>query len=315
LTSNKDKALIIGASNITLDLNSYTISGPGGNIFNFGVFLQGKSGVTIKNGTIRDIGVGILIQSNADGNTIDNMTLLETVSTGVIIEHTSHNNTVQNSMFLDGVRGALLIWNNSTSTVVRNNEFIRNAETSENGVLMIGGFATDASDNALVENNLFQDNRALTLFIDTCVYRTVITGNTFFDDPLIPNPGDGTDQIHCEDNGIGTIFLDNVASPVQPCPPPDGFIPGHACASRDSDYDGVLDDEDICPGTSPGLIVNEVGCSGGQLIDLMCDAENFPNHGLYVTCVAHWANEAAWVGLITVQEKEGFITQAANSDH
>ena len=316
LISNQDKALIIGANNITLDLNGHTISGPGGNIHNFGVFLQGKSGIAIKNGTIRDIGVGILVQSNADSNSIENVTFEFTNSLGVMIAHGSDGNTVENSRFLNGARAGLTIFNNSTSTIVRNNEFTANADTSSGGVLIIGGFVTDTNDATLVEGNLFEDNREIALFIGECNYSTIVDGNTFFDDPGIPNPGDGADQIHCEDRGIGTIFLDNVASPLQSCPPPDGFIPGHACASRDFDLDSVLDENDQCPNTLPGDVVDSSGCSISQLCPCAGPAEggSWANHGDYVNCVAHTSEGFVAISLISEAEKDAIVSVAGQSD-
>lgn len=66
LTGCKNNGLLIGADDITLDLNGHTISGdgksrvrcPGDQICNVGVANDDHSGVTIRNGTVRGFGVG-----------------------------------------------------------------------------------------------------------------------------------------------------------------------------------------------------------------------------------------------------------------
>jgi hypothetical protein len=56
-----DYAIIIGASNITLDLGGYTISGytPG-----TGVFVNGQEGITIRNGVVDGFNVGVFINES-----------------------------------------------------------------------------------------------------------------------------------------------------------------------------------------------------------------------------------------------------------
>jgi hypothetical protein len=49
-------AIVIGASNITLDLGGYTISGYTPRT---GVFATGKEGINIRNGTIEGFNVGV----------------------------------------------------------------------------------------------------------------------------------------------------------------------------------------------------------------------------------------------------------------
>jgi len=92
----------------------------------------------------------------------------------------------------------------------------------------------------------------------------------------------------------------------------DGDGVGDAC-TFDTDGDGVANERDTCPATPLGKAVNQDGCSGAQLIEISCDADAFENHGLYVSCVAHAAQEAVLQGLITPMEKAGFVTEAAHT--
>lgn len=87
---------------------------------------------------------------------------------------------------------------------------------------------------------------------------------------------------------------------------------GDAC-DGDVDGDGIGNDTDLCSGTASGLSITLDGCSGTQHIDLNCVSGDFPNHGKYVSCVAHTAKDAVDQGLISNQEKSRFVSQAAKN--
>ena len=66
-----NNGIIIGADDITLDLNGHTIDGDGqlvdscpeGEFCDAGVFADGHDGVTVKNGSVRDFGTGVAVGS------------------------------------------------------------------------------------------------------------------------------------------------------------------------------------------------------------------------------------------------------------
>lgn len=83
----------------------------------------------------------------------------------------------------------------------------------------------------------------------------------------------------------------------------------------DADDDGVLDEEDFCPDTPEGAVIDETGCSGPQLIDQECPLDGaYRNHGEYVSCVAHAAEDVLELGLITEEEKDAIVSDAGHSD-
>jgi Concanavalin A-like lectin/glucanases superfamily/Thrombospondin type 3 repeat len=89
----------------------------------------------------------------------------------------------------------------------------------------------------------------------------------------------------------------------------DGDGVGDAC-DADDDNDRVIDGADSCPDTLDGEVVNASGCAIAQL----CPCENaWKNHGAYVSCVAHAAEDFVADGLITEAEKDAIVAEAAQS--
>lgn len=144
--------------------------------------------------------------------------------------------------------------------------------------------------------------------------------------PLVPNG----DQADFDSDGIGDACDgerdgDGVPNDADNCPDvpngeqadfdADGI--GDAC-DPDADGDGVGNAGDACPATLLGATVNPAsGCS----IDQLCpcggprgSSSAWRNHGKYVSCVAHAANELVAVDLMTATEKDAAVAEAAESD-
>jgi hypothetical protein len=83
----------------------------------------------------------------------------------------------------------------------------------------------------------------------------------------------------------------------------------------DEDGDGVGDSADQCPGTPAGAIVDADGCSIDQLAPCAGPASGgrWKNHGQYVSTVVHTVRSFVQQGLITVEQAEEIIIQAAHS--
>ncbi|WPD21151.1 MAG: hypothetical protein SD837_13175 [Candidatus Electrothrix scaldis] len=87
--------------------------------------------------------------------------------------------------------------------------------------------------------------------------------------------------------------------------------------AQDADYDGVLDDDDLCPDTEFDFIVDSDGCS----IDQLCSCEGprettnaWKNHGKFVSCTSKAAEDFVEQGLITEEEKDATVSEAAQLD-
>jgi hypothetical protein len=79
----------------------------------------------------------------------------------------------------------------------------------------------------------------------------------------------------------------------------------------DEDGDGVGDSLDLCPGTPAGALVDANGCSLDQIAP--CDGP-WKNHGQYVSTVVHAVREFLAEGLISVEEANEIVVEAAQSD-
>jgi Thrombospondin type 3 repeat len=88
---------------------------------------------------------------------------------------------------------------------------------------------------------------------------------------------------------------------------------GDVC-DEDDDGDGISDIDDWCTGTAFGSSVNANGCSGEQLVDIECPCDNsWKNHGEYVSCIAHSADDQLLNGLIIQAEKDTIVSVRAKS--
>jgi hypothetical protein len=83
----------------------------------------------------------------------------------------------------------------------------------------------------------------------------------------------------------------------------------------DEDEDGVPDSLDQCPGTAPETVVDAEGCSIDQLVPCSGPATGgtWKNHGQYVSATAHVTQQFLAQGLITEEERNAIMVQAARS--
>jgi hypothetical protein len=84
----------------------------------------------------------------------------------------------------------------------------------------------------------------------------------------------------------------------------------------DADADGVADSLDLCPDTAPGAIVDANGCSIDQIAPCSgpTSGGTWKNHGEYVSTVAHTVEAFLEQGLITEDQAEEILAQAAQSN-
>jgi CSLREA domain-containing protein len=129
--------LIIGANNITIDLDGHLIDGVG---LDAGILNNGFDSVTITNGTITQFDYGILLNPGTSLNIIESMRLESNAEAGILLsdaDQAGNGNTIRDNTFAANSHGIWLA-SNTRFTTIRNNAFGGNA-----GVGILGEFASD----------------------------------------------------------------------------------------------------------------------------------------------------------------------------
>ena len=116
---NCSTGLVVGADNITIDLNGHSITGQGTDA-GAGVEAVGRSGVTVKNGSIRNFAVGVRFRLTASSRIAD-LAVRQTQS-GIVVsgsEAESHSNQVLGNRVTESETG-ITIFSAASSRVVGN---------------------------------------------------------------------------------------------------------------------------------------------------------------------------------------------------
>lgn len=79
--------VIVKANNVTIDLNGYTISGNGKGIHH-GIYMNGRTNVEIRNGTVKNFGGNGIYEENSNGTShrVINVRAIGNSNSGIKIE-------------------------------------------------------------------------------------------------------------------------------------------------------------------------------------------------------------------------------------
>jgi parallel beta-helix repeat protein len=191
-------AIVIGASDITLDLGGHVISGyaPTSGIGGIGILAVGVKGLTIKNGTIEGFNRGIFV-SETDSVTIENLTIrnqnvidINHLITGIAIDG-SQNIVVRDMLFEFPLQ-----WHKDAVEVYNSNVTISNIEVhGGNGVIFSFAGVCDpvhAPSNGSVLNSQFLGMFGVGIWIG-CTSSVRIAGNEITTAPPGQGVGIGVD--------------------------------------------------------------------------------------------------------------------------
>ncbi|MBX3055537.1 MAG: right-handed parallel beta-helix repeat-containing protein [Anaerolineae bacterium] len=160
------EGLIIGASNIILDLNGHTIASglpiePGEEDgLLAGIRNVGNDNVIIRNGTVRNYGYGVRLMAGATNNVVENMNFIGNINAGVELfdaDNGRHGNTVRNNLFQHNGFG-LVITSGSENSVIENNQFLGNGNLAiylydSSGHRIEGNFISGLTSNPLLDSD------------------------------------------------------------------------------------------------------------------------------------------------------------------
>jgi parallel beta-helix repeat protein len=185
LTENinaKDTAITVEANDVTIDLMGHSLIGPGTGS-NFGVYMEGRSNVEIRNGTVRGFGSHGIYEGSLDdgrGHRVIRVRVMSNGARGIYLR--GSGNLVQGCTFAGNASGGIDVGHGSTvagNTVCENGyDGIRTSTASTvSGNASYGngqdGIQTD--DGCTLTGNTVYQNQ------NSGIYATVgctITGNT-----------------------------------------------------------------------------------------------------------------------------------------
>jgi parallel beta-helix repeat protein len=160
--------LIAGADGITINLNGFTIAGPGGESSKVGIMLANNDNVQVTGGTVKGFQAGVL-NTGGSGNTISKVTFTENqiaiFNTGAINTNIETNNMFSNSIGVasHSSTGTKLHQNMLTDNQLAGVTLVNSAENvldfntitgSVNGVFLDGQSTNNnVNTNTIVQNS------------------------------------------------------------------------------------------------------------------------------------------------------------------
>lgn len=202
LTNCPGDGLVIGADGVTLDLNGHTIDGDGTGDDDQGVAVRdAHSGLTVRDGTVREFGIGIDAAGGAD-HRLRNVRAVRNTGFGAILEGVTRAQ-VTRSTFRDNGVCALVLGEARDALVARN------TATGSGGYAFVF-FATN--DSAIHDNDFDGNDHGMLLDGSSrnAVERNVIThsGGSAID---LGNHavGNRVEYNRAADNGDGIIVVDS----------------------------------------------------------------------------------------------------------
>jgi parallel beta-helix repeat protein len=250
------EGVVIGASDITLDLAGHTIDGTGPGAGGNGVRNPGADNVTVTNGRIQQFQRGVSILG-ADANLLTGLTLTDSGS-GVFLEDASLTQVLDNEMRSSGT--GVTIWRSGSFNVIRGNSI----SGATNGVLLVGiAFAPPIDQTEITDNDVFSTsvgihvldanntqvsgNRVVdsnTGILDAFGRFSIIEGNFVSrnDDNGILLPASTGAVVagnRTWDNGRDGVLIGNAGSVISPARVTDNFSKGNGDDGIDVDKAGT----------------------------------------------------------------------------
>jgi parallel beta-helix repeat protein len=163
--------IVIGADNITLDLNDHMIDGDGLGDYNGVDNTAGHDGVTIEDGSIREFATGVL-GVGIRMSRLRHLTIRTTRFHGILLGESAHNRIEGNTILDGGFTGIVLEGSNDNR--IRGNSL----SNSGDAIVLFAG-----SDHNLIEANAASGGNAGVLVLEGSSHSLVegnsVSGNVF----------------------------------------------------------------------------------------------------------------------------------------
>ncbi len=148
-------AMTISVDDVTIDLMGYTLKGPGGSANSYGIYMDARSNVEIRNGTVRDFRYGIFgYKATGQDHRVINVRALANGRYGIYLEGNGHlvkDCTVSNN----GASATVTVYGIyvGTGSTVTGNMVRNNGTSASNDVHGIKtGFGSTITSNTIYYN-------------------------------------------------------------------------------------------------------------------------------------------------------------------
>ena len=166
LSRDLTQGMIIDSNGVTLDGNGRTIAGTGGSGAGVGVYLSGRTGVTIKNVNVQKFRDGIRLDFSSHDNTLTGNAISNNV-VGIFLT-SSNNNTLTNNVASNNNSFPGIELNFSNGNILTGNTASNNAGD--------GIYLEDSHNNTLTGNTA-SDNGGTGIFLHIRSNNNTLTGN------------------------------------------------------------------------------------------------------------------------------------------
>jgi large repetitive protein len=209
LVNCPNNGIVIGANNITLDLNGHTIDGDGapvdpcpeGEPCDIGVLnLAGHDRLTIVGGTVQQFGVGVLVEGAAHPR-LHQLAASDNTDFGIIVAGSTDPVIEQTSMSDNGTSGLVLV--ESRGALVA-----RNTVSGSNGYAI---FTTVVDDSRIQNNALDGNDHGIAVFDGgsrNLIQRNVVSHGSGSTIDLTGGAGNRIERNRLIDTGDGIIAVD-----------------------------------------------------------------------------------------------------------
>jgi parallel beta-helix repeat protein len=223
LAGGAGAVITIGAPNVDLDLNGFTLTGAGGPVISV---LAGVDHVTIRNGVLSGGTIGIDVPGatrkvdihdvkihdaatsgihlgNVEGAAIRRNEITDTGSEGIAWDGPAFakHGTIENNLLRSTSAG--IVVTNSSSVAILNNRLEEPGAGGAGGAFPGFGIVLNSCGAALVSENTVETAAVDGIFLRTC------KGAKLFDNVVRSNRGNG---IHTDAGTTDTLILNNVSS-------------------------------------------------------------------------------------------------------
>lgn len=200
--------LIVGADNVVLDLNGHRVFGRTGTFIDgFGIYIKGRTGVTVRNGTVSDFDGGVVIEGG-ERNAVEFVTARDNIGRagvslageGIAILSSRNNRIFGNNAFGNAPFAGIALYSlidsqhrretegPSTGNLIDSNTVTKNVLDNEGGTVGTINHGIKAENNST--NNTYVNNRVADNGLDgislfrgagnSVIRGNIVTGQGFF---------------------------------------------------------------------------------------------------------------------------------------